>query len=112
MLVPSTPRLVVSKMLSVQQTVVGRARSSALKCNLLNRFQFGHSFAIDCAGSSGRLENMTEPKKGAAMFGITSETIHQFSLAEILLLIAMNLETSRLASENHARLATGTVLGS
>ena len=44
------------------------------------------------------------------MFGITSETIRQFSLAEILLLIAMNVETSRLASENRARLATGTAL--
>ena len=46
------------------------------------------------------------------MFGITSETIHQFSLAEILLLIAMNMETSRLASENRARSGSGTVLGS
>jgi hypothetical protein len=46
------------------------------------------------------------------MFGITSETLRQFSLGEILLLIAMNIETSRLASENRARLATGTALGS
>jgi len=45
------------------------------------------------------------------MFGITSETIRQFSLAEILLLVAMNMETRRLASENRTRLATGTVLG-
>ena len=37
------------------------------------------------------------------MFGITSETIRQFSLAEVLLLIAMNIEANRLASENHAR---------
>lgn len=44
------------------------------------------------------------------MFGITSETIRQFSLAEILLLVAMNIETGRLASENRARLATGAVL--
>jgi hypothetical protein len=29
------------------------------------------------------------------MFGITSETLRQFSLGEILLLIAMNLETKR-----------------
>jgi hypothetical protein len=49
-------------------------------------------------------------KKGAVMFGITSETIHQFSLAEILLLIAMNIETSRLASENRVRFATSTAL--
>ena len=47
-----------------------------------------------------------------AMFGITSETIRQFSLAEILLLIAMNIETSRLAVENRARLDTGTALSS
>ena len=46
------------------------------------------------------------------MFVITSETICQFSLAEILLLVAMNMETGRLASENPARLATGTALGS
>jgi len=47
------------------------------------------------------------------MFGITSETIRQFSLAEILLLIAMNIETGRLAEvENRARLETGTTLSS
>ena len=46
------------------------------------------------------------------MFNITSETIRQFSLAEILLLVAMNMETRRLASENRARMATGTALGS
>ena len=46
------------------------------------------------------------------MFGITSETIRQFSLAEVLLLVAMNIETSRLASENRVRLATGTALSS
>jgi hypothetical protein len=46
------------------------------------------------------------------MFGITSETIRQFSLAEILLLVAMNMETRRLASENRASLAAGTALGS
>jgi hypothetical protein len=39
------------------------------------------------------------------MFGITRETLRQFSLGEILLLIAMNLETSRLVSEDRARLA-------
>ena len=44
------------------------------------------------------------------MFGITSETLRQFSLGEILLLIAMNLETSRLTSEKRARLATGAAL--
>jgi len=46
------------------------------------------------------------------MFGITSETLSQFSLAEVLILIAMNIETNRLASENRARLATATALGS
>jgi hypothetical protein len=44
------------------------------------------------------------------MFGITGETIRQFSLAEILLLIAMNIETGRLAVENRARLETGKAL--
>ena len=46
------------------------------------------------------------------MFGITSETIRQFSLAEVLLLVAMNIETSRLATENRARLTTDTALSS
>jgi hypothetical protein len=44
------------------------------------------------------------------MFGITSETLRQFSLGEILLLIAINIETSRLASEDRALLTAGTVL--
>lgn len=42
------------------------------------------------------------------MFGITNETLRQFSLAEILLLIAMNIETTRSASENCALLVTGS----
>jgi hypothetical protein len=46
------------------------------------------------------------------MFGITSETIRQFSLTEILLLIAMNIETRRLAVESRARLEPGTALSS
>ena len=46
------------------------------------------------------------------MFGITSETVRQFSLAEVLLLVAMNIETSRLGVENRARLETGTALSS
>jgi hypothetical protein len=41
------------------------------------------------------------------MFGITSETLRQFSLAEILLLMAMNIETTRVASESRVRLVTG-----
>ena len=46
------------------------------------------------------------------MFGITIETLRQFSLGEILLLVAMNLEANRLAAENRARLTTGTALSS
>jgi len=46
------------------------------------------------------------------MFGITSETIRQFSLAEVLLLVAMNIETKRLASENRACVAAGSALSS
>ena len=46
------------------------------------------------------------------MFGITSETLRQFSLAEVLILIAINIETNRLASENRARFATVTALSS
>ena len=46
------------------------------------------------------------------MFGITSETLRQFSLAEILLLVAMNIETRRLASQNHFTLTVGAALKS
>jgi hypothetical protein len=46
------------------------------------------------------------------MFGITSETLRQFSLAEVLLMIAMNIETNRLASESRVRLKTGAALSS
>ena len=62
-------------------------------------------------GSDGYDQNKRVDER-RAMFGITSETIRQFSLAEILLLIAMNIETSRLAVENRARLDTGTALSS
>ena len=55
----------------------------------------------------GQSKEIGTKGRRTAMFGITSETIRQFSLAEILLLIAMNIETSRLASENRVRLATG-----
>jgi hypothetical protein len=41
------------------------------------------------------------------MFRITRETVRRFSLREIILLIAMNLETSRLPSENRVDLAIG-----
>jgi len=46
------------------------------------------------------------------MFRITRETLRRFSLAEVLLMIGMNIETVHLASESHVRLATGTALGS
>lgn len=46
------------------------------------------------------------------MFGITRETLRQFSLGEILLLIAMNLETSRFACENDVHLAIDAALSS
>lgn len=48
-------------------------------------------------------------KKGAAMFHITSETLRQFSLTEILLLIAMNIEASRLAIDSSAGFSTDRV---
>jgi len=41
------------------------------------------------------------------MFRITRETVRRLSLGEILLLIAMNLETSRLPSENRVDLTIG-----
>jgi hypothetical protein len=46
------------------------------------------------------------------MFAITSETLRQFSLAEVLILIAINIETNRSASESRAGFATGTALSS
>jgi hypothetical protein len=46
------------------------------------------------------------------MFRITRETLRRSSLAEVLLMIGMNIETSRLASEDRALLATGTTLNS
>ena len=46
------------------------------------------------------------------MFLITRETLRRFSLSEILLLIALNLETSRLATDNRTRPAIGAALSS
>jgi hypothetical protein len=46
------------------------------------------------------------------MFCITRETLRRLSLAEVLLMIGMNIETVRLASESHVRLATGAALSS
>ncbi len=37
------------------------------------------------------------------MFRITSQTCHAFTLAEVLILAAMNLESTRLAAEGHVR---------
>ena len=37
------------------------------------------------------------------MFRITSETCHAFTLAEVLILAAMNIESTRLAAEGQAR---------
>jgi hypothetical protein len=37
------------------------------------------------------------------MFRITSETCHAFTLAEVLILAAMNLESTRLAAEGQVR---------
>jgi hypothetical protein len=34
------------------------------------------------------------------MFRITAETCHAFTLAEVLILVAMNMESARLASED------------
>ena len=37
------------------------------------------------------------------MFRITSETCHAFTLAEVLILAAMNVESTRLAAEGQVR---------
>jgi hypothetical protein len=37
------------------------------------------------------------------MFRITSETCHAFTLAEVLILAAMNMESARLVAEGQAR---------
>ena len=40
------------------------------------------------------------------MFRITSETCHAFTLAEVLILAAMNVESTRLAAESQVRSKT------
>jgi hypothetical protein len=78
--------------------------------------EIGHLGAFSIApGLPGTLEQnkgIARREHKTAMFGITRETLRQFSLGEILLLIAMNLETGRLASENRVRLANGAALSS
>ena len=46
------------------------------------------------------------------MFLITRETLRRFPLNEILLLIALNVEESRLDTENRTRPAIGAALSS
>jgi len=46
------------------------------------------------------------------MFLITRETLRRFPLSEIFLLIALNLEKSRLATENRTHPALGAALSS
>jgi hypothetical protein len=92
---------------------MGGSGIQAAKCLPFNLFQIGHLGAIWIVRKLRQTRAEQEIRtKGAAMFGITTETIRQFSLAEILLLIAMNIETSRLGVENRARLETGTSLSS
>jgi len=100
-------------MLSIQQTA-GRARGTpAWKCPAFNLFRSGYLIALSTAPVVPETRAGQENRiKGVAMFGITIETLRQFSLGEILLLVAMNLEANRLAAENRARLTTGTALSS
>ena len=45
------------------------------------------------------------------MFRITSETCHAFTLAEVLILAAMNVESIRLAAEGRVRSETAAQTG-
>jgi len=45
------------------------------------------------------------------MFRITSETCHAFTLAEVLILAAMNVESTRLAAEGQVRCKTAAQRG-
>jgi hypothetical protein len=45
------------------------------------------------------------------MFPITSETCHAFTLAEVLILAAMNVESTRLVTEGQARPKTAEQRG-
>jgi hypothetical protein len=45
------------------------------------------------------------------MFRISSETCHAFTLAEVLILAAMNVESTRLAAEGQARPKTAARRG-
>lgn len=45
------------------------------------------------------------------MFRITSETCHACTLAEVLILAAINLESTRLAAEGQARLTPAAQRG-
>ena len=45
------------------------------------------------------------------MFRITSETCHAFTLAEVLILAAMNMESTRLVAEGQARPRTAEQRG-
>ena len=71
--------------------------------------------SFNYAGSSNRQSaEQGNRKKGAqtTMFLITRETLRRFALNEILLLIALNLEESRLAAENSTRPAIGAAWSS
>ena len=45
------------------------------------------------------------------MFRVTSETCHAFTLAEVLILAAMNMESTRLVPEGQARPKTAEQRG-
>jgi hypothetical protein len=101
MVAMSTSRLLFSKMPSVQQTAGQHECDPATKRLKSNSFRIGHLRAFSFVPEL--IKRGHKP-----MFRITRETLRRFSLREVLLLAAMNLETSSLASENHVRLALST----
>ena len=77
---------------------MGKSVIQAAKCLAFNRFGSGHLLAVSLTPDvPAHLKENKNLKERAAMFGITSETLRQFSLAEVLILIAMNIETESLS---------------
>jgi hypothetical protein len=90
---------------SVQQTVRQHDRDSLLSA--LGSIGFDLAIRVP-----SQLRPDFQERSTNAMFRITRETLRRFSLREILLIAAMNLQTSGSASEIRVRPAIGAALSS
>jgi hypothetical protein len=92
----------------------GRPALQVAKCLAFNSFRNGCWGAFSIAPEVQPPAEQRNRKTGAqtTMFLITRDTLRRFPLSEILLLIALNLETSRLATETRTPSATGAALSS